>query len=220
MKLEEHRLEIVRYGTKLLEHGLTKGTGGNLSIFDRTEGLMAISPSGIDYHLVRAEDVVVTDLAGNIVEGRRKPSSESEMHRIFYEKRDDLNAVVHAHSPYCSVLACLNRDLPPTHYMIALAGKTVRCAPYATFGTRTLAEHAFAAMAGSKAVLLANHGLLAAGATLEEAFNIAEEIEFCAQIYCRARAIGDPVILDDGEMELMIERFKTYGQPRTDRTGG
>jgi L-fuculose-phosphate aldolase len=214
MKLEKERELIVLYGRRLLESGLTKGTGGNISICNRTEGLVAISPSGIDYQRTRPEDVVVLDMAGNIVEGQRTPSSETGMHRIFYEKRDDVNAVVHAHSPYCSVMACLNWDLPATHYMIALAGKNVRCAEYATFGTPQLAENAFAAMKDRNAVLLANHGLLAGGANIASAFNTAEEIEFCAQIYCRAQAIGNPVILSDEEMETMAERFTTYGQPQ------
>ena len=215
MKLEKERRQVVEYGKKLVLQGLTKGTGGNISIFIRSEGLMAISPSGIDYSRIQPEDVVVLDPDGNILEGSRKPSSEIAMHQIFYEKRNDINAVVHAHSLYSTVMACLNWDLPATHYMIALAGKSVRCAEYATFGTRELAENAFTAMEGRNAVLLANHGLLAGGATLEAAFNTAEEVEFCAQIYCRARAIGDPVILSDAEMDIMAEKFKAYGQPQT-----
>lgn len=213
MKLEKERQLIVTYGKKLIESGLTKGTGGNISIFNKTEGLMAISPSGVDYFRTRPEDVVVLDLEENIVEGKRKPSSETGMHKIFYEKRDDLNAVVHAHSLYSTVMACLNWSLPATHYMIALAGKNVRCADYATFGTRQLGENAFAAMEGRNAVFLANHGLLAGGVDVASAFNTAEEIEFCAQVYCRARAIGDPVILSEEEMAIMAEKFKTYGQP-------
>jgi len=213
MKLEKERQLIVTYGKKLIESGLTKGTGGNISIFNKTEGLMAISPSGVDYFRTRPEDVVVLDLEENIVEGKRKPSSETGMHKIFYQKRDDLNAVVHAHSLYSTVMACLNWSLPATHYMIALAGKNVRCADYATFGTRQLGENAFAAMEGRNAVFLANHGLLAGGVDVASAFNTAEEIEFCAQVYCRARAIGDPVILSEEEMAIMAEKFKTYGQP-------
>jgi len=214
MKLEKERQQVVAYGKKLLKQGLTKGTGGNISIFKRSEGLMAISPSGIDYTRIHPEDVVVLDLDENIVEGVRNPSSEISMHKIFYKKRNDISAMVHAHSPYSTVMACLNWELPATHYMIALAGKSVRCADYATFGTRELAENAFTAMEDRNAVLLANHGLLAGGATVEAAFNTAEEIEFCAQIYCRARAIGDPVILADAEMEIMAQKFKAYGQPK------
>jgi len=133
--LLNERQEIVEYGKKLVTSGLTKGTGGNLSIFNRKEGLMAISPSGIDYFKITPKDVVVLDLDGNIIDGDKKPSSELEMHRIFYKNRDDIDAIIHTHSTYATILSCLNVPLPPVHYMVALAGLNVRCAKYATFGT-------------------------------------------------------------------------------------
>ncbi len=210
--LLKERKEIVEYGKKLVTSGLTKGTGGNLSIYNREEGLMAISPSGIDYFEIRPEDVVVLDLDGNIVDGDKKPSSELEMHRIFYKNRDDIDAIIHTHSTYATVLSCLNIPLPPVHYLVALAGLDVRCAKYATFGTEELAKNAFEAMKDRYAVLLANHGLLAGAKDLANAFNITEEIEYCAELYIKAKAIGEPVILPEEEMELMLEKFKTYGQ--------
>jgi len=210
--LLKERQEIVEYGKKLVTSGLTKGTGGNLSIYNREEGLMAISPSGIDYFEIRPEDVVVLDLDGNIVDGDKKPSSELEMHRIFYKNRDDIDAIIHTHSTYATVLSCLNIPLPPVHYLVALAGLDVRCAKYATFGTEELAKNAFEAMKDRYAVLLANHGLLAGAKDLANAFNITEEIEYCAELYIKAKAIGEPVILPEEEMELMLEKFKTYGQ--------
>ncbi|NLY86148.1 MAG: L-fuculose-phosphate aldolase [Tissierellia bacterium] len=212
MILLKERQEIVEYGKKLVTSGLTKGTGGNLSIYNREEGLMAISPSGIDYFEIRPEDVVVLDLDGNIVDGDKKPSSELEMHRIFYKNRDDIDAIIHTHSTYATVLSCLNIPLPPVHYLVALAGLDVRCAKYATFGTEELAKNAFEAMKDRYAVLLANHGLLAGAKDLANAFNITEEIEYCAELYIKAKAIGEPVILPEEEMELMLEKFKTYGQ--------
>lgn len=212
MILREERELIVEYGKKLITSGLTKGTGGNLSIYNREKELMAISPSGIDYFQTRPEDVVVLNLKGEKIDGGKDPSSEYEMHKIFYEKRRDINAIIHTHTIYATTIACLNWDLPPVHYLIALAGPDVKCAKYATFGTRELAENAFQAMENRKAVLLANHGLLAGAEDLANAFNITEEIEYCAELYYRTKSIGEPVVLTDGEMEIMAEKFKTYGQ--------
>lgn len=214
MLMKKERELIVEYGKKLVTSGLTKGTGGNLSIFNREERLMAISPSGIDYFEIRPEDVVVLNLKGEIIEGEKEPSSELDMHKIFYENRDDIDAIIHTHTIYATTISCLNWDLPAVHYMIALAGPNVRCAEYATYGTRKLAENAFEAMKDRKAVLLANHGLLAGAKDLANAFNITEEIEYCAELYYRCKSVGEPVILSPEEMELMAEKFKTYGQVR------
>ena len=212
MLLQTEREQIVEYGKKLITSGLTKGTGGNISIYNREQKLMAISPSGLDYFETKPEDIVVLNLEGEIIDGNRKPSSEFGMHRIFYQRREDINAIVHTHSPFCTTIAALNWDLPAASYLVAYAGPNVRCAKYATFGTEELAENAFEAMKERRAVLLANHGLLAGAHDLINAFNIAEEIEFSAEIYYRAKSIGDPVILPEQEMQLMLEKFKTYGQ--------
>jgi len=214
MLMEKERRLLVEYGQKLITSGLTKGTGGNLSIFSREEKLMAITPTGMDYFKTKVEDIVVMNLKGEIVDGNRMPSSEYEMHKIFYENRKDINAIIHTHTVYATTLACLNWDLPPVHYLVALAGQNVRCAKYATYGTKELAENALEAMKDRRAVILANHGLLAGANDLLNAFNIAEEIEYCSEIYCRVKSIGDPVILQKEEMDLMVEKFKTYGQKR------
>lgn len=212
MLMESERKELIKYGKKLATEGLTKGTGGNLSVFDRSQGLVAITPSGIDFFEIKEEDVVILDLEGNIVEGKRSPSSEWYMHLIQYQTREDINAVIHAHTTYGTVLACLREPLPATHYMIAVAGKDVRVAEYATYGTTELAINSAKAMENRRAVFLANHGILAGAQDLLNAFNIVEEIEYCSKIYCTAKAIGQPVVLPDEEMELMAEKFKTYGQ--------
>lgn len=212
MLMIKERTEIVEYGKRLVTSKLTKGTGGNLSIFNRDINLMAITPSGIDYFMIKPEDVVVLDLDGNIVDGDKTPSSEVEMHRIFYSNREDIDAIIHTHTMYATTLACLNWPLPPVHYMVALAGFDVRCAKYATYGTKELAQNAYEAMRDRYAVLLANHGLLAGAKDLANAFNITEEIEYCAELYYRTKAIGEPVILPIEEMTLMFEKFKTYGQ--------
>ncbi len=213
MLLQEERELVVEYGKKLITSGLTKGTGGNISIYNREKELMAISPSGIDYFETTPADVVITELNGKIVSGKRKPSSELEMHRIFYEKRDDMNALVHTHSIYSTTLATLRWDLPASNYYVAIAGgHNVRCAKYASFGTVELAENAFEAMKERYACFLANHGLIAGSKDVANAFSVAEEIERCAESYYRAKSIGEPVLLSDEEMCFMLEKFKTYGQ--------
>ncbi|HEM2793571.1 L-fuculose-phosphate aldolase [Streptococcus suis] len=210
--MEKERKELIKYGKKLVTEGLTKGTGGNLSVFNREKGLMAITPSGIDFFEIKEEDIVIMDLEGQVVEGEKLPSSEWYMHLIQYQKREDLDAVIHAHTTYGTVLAVLREPLPASHYMIAVAGKDVRVADYATYGTKELAENAAEAMKDRRAVFLANHGILAGAQDLLNAFNIIEEVEYCSKIYCVAKSMGEPVILPDEEMELMAEKFKTYGQ--------
>lgn len=212
MILREEREQVVEYCRMLTTHKLTKGTGGNISACNREKGLMAISPSGMDYFKTEPEDVVVLDLEGRVVEGRRVPSSETDMHRLLYIDRSDINAVVHAHSTYATTLACMRWNLPAVHYLVGFAGHDVRCAPYATFGTPELARVAVEGMKGRFAVLLGNHGLLAAGPNMHYAFNVAEEIEFVCELYWRSKAVGEPVLLDAGDMETVLEKFKTYGQ--------
>jgi L-fuculose-phosphate aldolase len=212
MLLREIREEIIRYGKKAVQSGLTRGTGGNLSVWDRASRTMAITPSGIDYFEIKPEQIVLMDVqSGRIVDGDAVPSSECDLHRIFYKYRNDIGAVIHTHATFAATVAVLNWALPPLHYLVAYAGTDVRCAKYAAYGTVALAKNAFEAMKDRKAVLLANHGLLAGGANLAEAFAVTEEIEFCCELYYRAKSIGEPVILPRDEMERMIERFKDYG---------
>jgi L-fuculose-phosphate aldolase len=213
MLLEQERIDVVKYCKKLITAGLTTGTGGNISILNREKGLYAMSPSGMDYFETEPEDVVVMDLEGQVVEGKRKPSSEHALHRIFYTRRDDIDAVVHTHSTYCTVLATLREGLPASNYLIAFAGPDVRCSAYASYGTPELAEVAFEAMQDRQAALMANHGMVAGARTIAGAFNIADQIEQCAKVYVLARAIGKPVLLDEEEMERMMVRFRDdYGQ--------
>jgi len=212
MLLEQERILVAEYGRRLIESGLTVGTGGNLSVYDRASGRVAISPSGLEYERTQPEDVVVVDTDGAIVEGVRRPSSELAMHLAVYAQRPDVGAVVHTHSVFATTLACLDCSLPAVHYLIGFAGKEVRCAPYATFGTRELAESASRTIGDAQAVLLAHHGLLACGADLPAAFNVAEQVEYCAEIYWRARAIGTPAVIPEGEMDRVIEKFADYGR--------
>lgn len=214
MRMEKERSFLIEYGKKLVEQGLTKGTGGNLSMFDRESGLMAITPSGIDFFQIKLEDIVLMDLDGHVVEGDRTPSSEWEMHLLEYKNRQDLDAVIHAHTVWAAVMACLRWPLPAAHYMIAVAGKDVRCAEYASYGTHELAVHALQGMADRRAVFLANHGILTGGASIQEAFNVLVQVEYCCEVYLKAKEVGEPVILPDEEMARMEQKFKTYGQKK------
>lgn len=213
MRMEKTRKELIEYGKKLLDMRLTTGTGGNLSVVDRETNTMAITPSGIPYYDITPEQIVLIDVeSGEIVDGDAVPSSECDMHRIFYKYRDDLDAIIHTHTPYATAVACLNQPLPPLHYLVAFAGTHVPCAEYATYGTVKLAKNAYKAMEGVKACLLANHGMLCGGANLAEALAVTDQIEFCCELYCRVKAMGEPVLLPEEEMIHMIERFKNYGK--------
>lgn len=213
MILQEEREQVVEYGRKLIELGLTVGTFGNLSTYNSKENLMAITPSGLDYLTMKPEDVVVLTPDGEKVDGDRKPSSEYDMHRIFYQKRPGINAVIHTHSTWATTLACLRWSIPPIHYVIAYAGADVPCIPYVTFGTYELAQAAFNAMGDDHyACLLGNHGLLAAGGSLSYTLDIAQQIEFVAQVYYHARVAGGGVMLSDKDMEHVLGSFKAYRQ--------
>ncbi len=212
MKLSAQRQAIVDYGLKLIRSGLTTGSGGNLSLLVKEENLIVISPSGIDYHDVRADDVVVVDRRGKIVAGHRKPSSEISFHLALYDKRPDISAVVHTHSVYATTMACLHWEIPAVHYLVAFSGDKVPLAPYATFGSSELAANTVAAIGDYNAVLLANHGLVAVGKSLVESFNVAEEIELVARLYYQTKSLGQPVLVDSAEMERVLEKFETYGQ--------
>ena len=212
MKLEMERKAVVEYGRKMLESGLTTGTGGNISIFNRKAGLAAVTPSSVEYTKLEPENVLVVDPDGKIVEGTMKPSSETGFHLALYAGRPDIGAVVHTHSPYAATFACLRREIPAVHYLVGFAGKKVPVAPYATYGSEKLASHIVSSIGECNAVLLANHGLVSVGSTPDRAFNTAEEIELVARICYQAECIGTPVVLPDDEMERVIEKFKTYGQ--------
>ncbi|MTW85984.1 L-fuculose-phosphate aldolase [Virgibacillus dakarensis] len=213
MLMTKERKEIIEYGKKLIDTGLTVGTGGNISIFDKDSGHMAITPSGIEYYVLTEKDIVIMDLYGNVVEGSLKPSSEYQMHALVYQNRFEANAMIHTHALYATTISCLNEDLPAVDYLVAHAGgPNVRCAEYATYGTKELAENALEGMKDRKAVLLANHGINVIGNDIREAFAITEQLEFCARLYWQAKSIGNPVILPDEEMEMMVKRFRNYGQ--------
>jgi L-fuculose-phosphate aldolase len=206
------REELIATGRRMNASGLNQGTSGNLSV--RVEGGLLVTPTGMEYEGLRPEDLVLMRFDGSH-EGPRRPSSEWRFHRDILAARPEVNAVLHAHSMFSTTLACLRRPIPAFHYMVAMAGGTsIRCAPYATFGTEELSRHAVAALEGRKACLLANHGLITVGADLAAAFKLAVEVETLAAMYLRALQVGEPVLLDEAEMAVVLEKFKTYGQQK------
>ncbi len=211
MILEKERKTIIEIGNRMISSRLTTGTGGNLSIFNRDENLVAIKPSGVPYQTMQPEDVVIVNLEGETVDGRLKPSSEIRFHLSIYKARPDVNAILHSHQVYATTIACLGVELPAVHYLVAWCGDKVPLATYATFGTQALSDNILSVLGDYKACLLENHGLVTMGATLDEAFDIAEELELVSQIYIQAKAIGEPKILNAEQMAEVMEKFKSYG---------
>ncbi len=204
------RAQIIEACRKLDASGLNRGTSGNVSCRDGDHFL--VTPSGMPVEKMTPAGIVAVGFDGNVI-GPGKPSSEWHFHRDILRARPEINAVVHTHSPHATALACLREDLPPFHYMIAMAGgDTVRCAPYALFGTEALSQHAVAALEGRKACLLANHGLIALGRDLEEALAIAIEIESLCEQYLIARQVGAPALLSAAQMREVIAKFAGYGR--------
>jgi L-fuculose-phosphate aldolase len=213
MLLIEERKKLVDFGKKLYREKLTRGTGGNLSIYNSEFELMAITPSGIAYEELEYSDIVIMNLKGEVVEGKLKPSSENPMHRKVYQNRREFKAMIHTHSTYAVVLSGLRKPLLAIDYLVALGGgKDVRLAEYASFGSNDLSSNALLAMEDRCAVLLANHGMNVCADSLETAYAKLEILEFCCELYVKALSAGNPVILEDSEMEKMVKEFKHYGQ--------
>ena len=197
--------------------GLNQGTSGNVSA--RHGDAMLITPTGVPYDQLDPGDLPLMPLHGEYGawQGPLDPSSEWRFHLDIMKARPEVGAIVHAHSPYCTALAVARKDIPACHYMIAAAGgPSIRCAPYATYGTKELSDAALAALEGRTCCLLANHGMIATGPDLDKARWLAVELETIAKQYYLSLAIGGPVLLDDAEIERVKEKFKSYG-PRPKR---
>ncbi len=193
----------------LAKLGLNKGTSGNASV--RANDGFLITPSGMPIDSMSPADMVWMDFSGN-AKGQREPSSEWRFHLDILKNKPEVNAVIHTHSMFATTLSTFRRDIPAFHYMIALAGgASIRCAPYALFGSQQLSDYALIALQNRKACLLANHGMIALGETLEKALNMTQEVETLCEQYLRALQIGEPYILSQQEMLDVQERFKGYG---------
>lgn len=206
----ELRSEMVRITKRLDEQGLNRGASGNLSV-KYGEGML-ITPSGMGAEGLTEDDIVLVRMDG-ASRGRWQPSSEWLFHRDIYAQRPEFGAVVHTHCVAATALACLRRDIPPFHYMIALlGGDNIRCADYATFGTQGLSDNALAALRDRKACLLANHGMIAADADLAGAYRNTMEVETLSEMYLRALQAGEPVLLSAQEFRDAQNRFAGYGK--------
>ncbi|MGB2831754.1 MAG: class II aldolase/adducin family protein [Methylotenera sp.] len=198
---------------KLAALGLNKGTSGNASV--RVGDSFLVTPSGMLVEEMTAANIVQMHFDGNVAlcDAGKKPSSEWRFHCDILSARPEINAVIHTHSMFATTLACLQLDIPPFHYMIAVTGAdTIRCAPYALFGTQVLSDHALSALYHSKACLLANHGMIALGVDLDDALAVTLEVENLCEQYWRALQIGEPQLLTEVEMREVFQQFKGYGQ--------
>ena len=208
----ELRSEIISKSLWMNASGLNQGTSGNISA--RYEDRMLITPSGIPYDTLEPESISSMPLGGEYGtwEGPFKPSSEWRFHLDIMRARSEVNAVVHTHSIYATTLAMARRDVPAAHYMVAIfGGDSVRCSEYATYGTKELSDYALQALAGRNACLLANHGMLVTGPSLEKAMWLAQELETLCRQYYQALLIGGPVILSDENIADTMKTISSYG---------
>jgi L-fuculose-phosphate aldolase len=205
------RMAVIAACRELGTRGLAHGTSGNISVRRDAHGFF-VSPSGCAYETLEAGDIPLMQLDGRWY-GRCRPTTEWRFHRDLFRRRSEVAAIVHTHSPSATSLACTGRGIPPFHYMVAVAGgPDIRCAPYHTFGSQELSDAVIAALADRSACLLANHGVIAVGASLAAALALAGEVENLAAQYCAALALGDVRLLDQGEMRRVLEKFRTYGR--------
>ncbi|MCS7101640.1 MAG: class II aldolase/adducin family protein [Burkholderiaceae bacterium] len=222
------RAQVIATARAMNATGINVNKAGNVSarcVRGTREGLV-ITPTGVPYEALVPEDLVfipLTVAAGEDLPagtaGTRAPSSEWRFHRDILRTRPEFNAIVHTHSPAATALACHGLGIPAFHYMVAVAGGAdIRCAPYATFGTQALSEAALAALAGRKACLLAHHGVIACERDLACALALAVEVENLAEVYLRARLLGEPPRLPDDEMTRVLQKFASYGQPQGGRS--
>jgi L-fuculose-phosphate aldolase len=205
----EKRQSIIDACLRMSALGINQGTSGNISL--RHDSGMLITPTSVPYETMRPEQIVFMGLDGSFDPAHR-PSSEWRFHLDILKARPEINAVVHAHPTYATTLAIMGLEIPPIHYMVAVAGgDTIRCAPYATFGTEELSRHAVSALQDRLACLLAHHGMIAIGPSLAKAMWLAVEVETLARQYHGCLAIGTPPLLPKAEIENVIGRMAGYG---------
>lgn len=205
----QKRQEIIDACLRMNALGINQGTSGNISVREG-EGML-VTPTSMPYESMRPEDIVFVNLLGES-KGTRQPSSEWRFHLDILQARPDVMAVVHAHPPYCTSLSILEQRIPPIHYMVAVAGGSdIRCAPYATFGTDALSKNAVEALTDRKACLLAHHGMIATGTSLDKAMWLAVEVETLARQYLTCLQVAEPPLLSEEEIQNVISRMANYG---------
>jgi len=218
--MNELAAEVLATARAMNAVGINRGAAGNVSARDG-EGFL-ITPTGMAYDECVADDMVKVgagrtaqpDCANlGAAQGKRKPSSEWRFHRDIYAARPEAGAILHAHSPFATALACQELEIPPFHYMIArFGGDTIRCATYATFGTQALSDALLIALEGRRACLMAHHGMLVFGIDLKETLALAIEFEALCEQYWRVLQLGAPKLLPADEMTRVIEKFEDYGK--------
>ena len=203
------RQRVVDTARALNASGINQGTSGNVSA--RIDGGLLVTPTSLPYEQMQPVDLVALDLQGQpLHDGQRRPSSEWRLHADILRQRPEAQAVVHCHSTSATALACHGRDIPPFHYMVAIAGgSTVRCAPYALFGTQAFSDLALEALAGRRAALLAQHGQVTLAASLQQALRLAIEVETLARMYLQALPLGEPRLLDAAQMDAVQQQFSS-----------
>lgn len=213
LKYPKLRKELVATALSMNKSGINQGTSGNISA--RTKSGFLITPTGLAYDMMTPNDLVPMAMDGSWT-GTRLPSSEWRFHLDIYAARSDVGALVHTHSVSATALACLDLGIPPFHYMVAAAGgRDIRCSAYATFGTQELSDLALRALDGRRACLLGHHGVIATGTTLPKALALAVEVETLARMYLACRTVGEPDLLTDAQMDEVLAKFTTYGQPQS-----
>jgi L-fuculose-phosphate aldolase len=214
--LADQRSAVAHACRQLLAAGLLRATSGNVSMRDPESGAIAVTPTGVGYPELRAEDVPVIGGDGEQLDGDLQPSSELALHLGIYRHRPDVGAVVHTHSVFATTFAVLGEPVPAVHYLLARAGPgalPVPVAPYARYGTEELAGNCVRALGHGNAVLLANHGLVTVGAGLAAAVSLADAVEYTAELAWRARQLGSPRVLDAGQLAEAARALAGYGQP-------
>jgi len=217
MREKTLRKAVLETALTMSRTGLSPGRSGNVSA--RFEDGMLITPSGVAYAEMQASDIVFVGDDGRPAPKQLAPSSEWHFHLAAYRARPDRHALVHTHSVHATALACAHKPIPAFHYMVAVAGGgDIPCVPYATFGTEELAKHVAAGLKNRDACLMANHGMIALGATLAEALELAEEVEILADQYAKVLAIGPAHILSGEDMARVLAKFARYGQKAQEKS--
>jgi L-fuculose-phosphate aldolase len=204
--LEKARAAVAGCGRRLVATGLVVGAAGNVSV--RVGDRIAITPSGVPYDRIEPADVCIVDTAGRPLEGPDRPSSETPMHLNVYDSTDAA-AIVHHHGVHSAAVSTVLDELPAIHYATTQLGGTVRVAGYETYGTPELARSVHAALRGRTAALIQNHGAVAYGRSLDEAFDRAQLLEWLCEVYERASALGTPRILSTAELDAVIRRGRS-----------
>lgn len=212
--MKDEKDEIVEAGKEIYERGLVAGTWGNISRrLEEEPGKFLITPSGIDYREIEPEDLVLLNLNGDKIEGEKEPSTERPLHSLILSSREEIDAIVHTHSSFASAVSCLRHDIPPIlEDMVQIIGGRIKTAKYELPGTKDLAKSALEGLQDRKAVLLANHGAVALGESMEEALKVAEIIEKSAKVYLMAELVGAPKEISEEDMEYLRDLYENYTQ--------